>query len=76
MSQNSDEKMSPRLLNLYILFAFHCSLCSLRFLSLENVLDDCLMCLTLIFFSVRLFHLLACAKLDRWSLVSSSHSYF
>lgn len=63
MSQISDEKMSPRLLNLYILFAFHCSLCSLYFLSLENFLDDCLMYLTLIFFSVRLFHLLACGKL-------------
>lgn len=49
MSQTSDEKMSPRLLNLYILFAFHCSLYRLCFLSLENFLDDSLMYLTLIF---------------------------
>lgn len=72
MSQTSDEKMSPKLLNLYILFAFHCSLCSLSFLSLGNFLDDYLMYLTLIFFSVRLFHLLACAKLigGDWYLAS------
>lgn len=48
MSQTSDEKISPKLLNLYILFAFHCSLLTLCFLSLENFLDDCLMYLTLI----------------------------
>lgn len=73
MSQTSDEKMSHRLLNLYIVFAFsNCSLYSLCFLSLENFLDDCLMDLTLIFFSVRLFNLLACAKLigGDWYLAS------
>lgn len=71
MSQTSDEKMSPRLLNLYILFAFHCSLYSLCFVSwkfpwwLFDVSDTD-------FFSVRLFNLLACGKLigGDWYLAS------